>query len=137
MTMTAQQPAARPPITLIESEADTLADLAVNLRERHPHVSALLLEEIDRAETVADAAGLPADTVSMGAGVEFVDRKTGERHIVQLVYPKDADIAQGRLSILTPVGAGLIGLKQGQSISWPDRNGEERLLTIEKVNRPG
>lgn len=134
--MTAQQAATRPPIVLVEDEADALADLAMNMRERHPHASTLLLEEIDRADIV-DAAELPADVVNMGAEVEFVDRKTGERHKVRLVYPMDADIAQGRLSILTPVGAGLIGLKQGQSISWPDRNGSERLLTIERVTHPG
>ena len=37
----------------------------------------------------------------------------------------------------TPVGAGLIGLRVGQSISWPDRGGHERLLTIENVTRRG
>jgi len=133
--MTPEQAAQRPPITLIESEADTLADLAFGIRTRHPNVSRLLLEEIDRAETLS-AEDMPGDVVTMGSTVEFAVQKTGERRTVKLVYPKDADIAEGRLSILTPVGAGLIGLRIGQSISWPDRNGEERLLTIENVTRP-
>lgn len=133
--MTAQQAAERPPITLVESEADALADLAFGIRARHPNVSRMLLEEIDRAETLP-AEEVPGDVVTMGATVEFVVQKTGERRTVKLVYPKDADIAEGRLSILTPVGAGLIGLRVGQSISWPDRSGEERLLTIENVTRP-
>lgn len=133
--MTAQQAAERPPITLVESEADALADLAFGIRIRHPNVSRMLLEEIDRAETLP-AEEVPGDVVTMGSTVEFVVQKTGERRTVKLVYPKDADIAEGRLSILTPVGAGLIGLRVGQSISWPDRSGEERLLTIESVTRP-
>ncbi|MGV2495248.1 nucleoside diphosphate kinase regulator [Pelagerythrobacter aerophilus] len=133
--MNVQQAAERPPITLVESEADALADLAFGIRTRHPNVSRMLLEEIDRAETLP-AEEVPGDVVTMGSTVEFVVEKTGERRTVKLVYPKDADIAEGRLSILTPVGAGLIGLRVGQSISWPDRSGEERLLTIGNVARP-
>ena len=120
---------------MIAAEADALADIALRLQDRHPNVSRLLLEEIDRADT-RDAAAVPDDVVTMGSTVEFQDEKSGERHVVELVYPKDADIGAGRLSILTPVGAGLIGLRTGQSISWPDRTGKERLLTIARVTRP-
>lgn len=127
--------AERPPIIMIAAEADALADIALRLQDRHPHVSRLLLEEIGRADT-RDAADMPDDVVTMGSTVEFQDEKSGERHVVELVYPKDADIGAGRLSILTPVGAGLIGLRTGQSISWPDRTGKERLLTIARVARP-
>lgn len=133
--MTAQQAVQRPPIVLIDDEADALADLAIGIQDRHPNVSRLLLEEIERA-TALGAAHVPDDVVTMGSTVAFVDERTGETRTVQLVYPKDADIAEGRISILTPVGAGLIGLRTGQSISWPNRSGEERLLTIERVTRP-
>ena len=126
----------RPPIIMIAAEADALADIALRLQDRHPHVSQLLLEEIGRADT-RDAGDMPEDVVTMGSTVEFQDEKSGERHVVELVYPKDADIGAGRLSILTPVGAGLIGLRTGQAISWPDRTGKERLLTIARVKRPG
>ena len=132
--MTRTQAAARPPITLAENEADILADLAFGIRERQPEVSRLLLEEIDRAH-ICPAADVPADVVAMGSTVEFIVRGTGERRTITLVYPGDADIAEGRLSILTPVGAGLIGLRVGQPIGWPDRSGEERLLAIESVSR--
>ena len=134
--MNIQQAVERPPIIMIDAEADALSDIALRLQDRHPNVGRLLLEEIDRADTRA-AADVPDDVVTMGSTVEFQDEKSGERHVVELVYPKDADIGAGRLSILTPVGAGLIGLRTGQSISWPDRTGKERLLTIARVKRPG
>src|SRR3546814_7210573 len=54
----------------------------------------------------------------------------------ELGYPKDADIAAYRISVLTLVGAGLIGLREGQSILWPDRDGRERKLSILKVQQP-
>ena len=52
---------------------------------------------------------------------------------LKLVYPHDADIEAGRISIMSLVGAGLIGLRAGQSISWPDRSGHERSLRIIEV----
>src|SRR3546814_4104120 len=73
----------------------------------------------------------------MNAEVEFVDEASEATRIVQLVYPRQADIAANRISILTPVGAGLIGLREGQSILWPDREGNERRLTIGKVRQAG
>src|SRR3546814_10983915 len=69
----------------------------------------------------------------MNSHVTFVDEGSGSRREVQLVYPENADIANGRISILTPVGAGLIGLSEGQTITWPDRDGHDRRLRIEQV----
>ena len=52
-----------------------------------------------------------------------------------LVYPEEADMEKGRLSVLTPVGAALIGLKVGQSIRWRTRADEERTLTVREVTQ--
>jgi regulator of nucleoside diphosphate kinase len=126
--------AARPPIDMIDTEAEKLADLALLFEERTPEVSALLLDEIDRA-TLHGAGSIGKDVVTMGSRVEFVDEGSGRGHIVELVYPQDADIAAGRISVLTQVGAGLIGLRAGQSIFWPGRDGQERRLVIVRVSR--
>jgi regulator of nucleoside diphosphate kinase len=133
--MATKQAVKRPPIQIGEREADALNDLAVAVADRHPVVSKLLLEELDRAKIVPSYK-IPADVVTMGAKVQFTVEETGEQRTVELVYPKDADIAENRISILTPVGAGLLGLRVGQTISWPDRAGQERLLKIESVVQP-
>ena len=125
----------RPPIHMITEEADKLSDLALSIEGRLPQVSELLLRETSRAK-LHTRATLPADVVAMGSFVEFVDESTGAHRTVQLVYPPEADISAGRVSILTPVGAGLIGLRQGQSILWPDRDGNERRLVIIDVRQP-
>ena len=127
---------ARPPITLIDTEAEALSNLAMAWLDRSAMGANLLLQELDRAETY-DRTSLPPNVATMMSHVVYVDERSGEKREVQLVYPKDADIGAGRLSILTPVGAGLIGLRTGQAISWPDRTGKERLLTIARVKRPG
>lgn len=132
--MTNSPAAPRPPIHLIDTEADTLANLALGIEERLPQVSDMLLEEVGRA-TVYAAADIPRDVVTMYSTVSFTDEASGATRAVQLVYPKDADISAGRISILTPIGAGLVGLREGQSILWPDRDGRERRLTIVKVTQ--
>src|SRR3546814_8900207 len=64
----------------------------------------------------------------MSSQVEFIDEANGEARTIQLVYPHEADIAAGRVSILTPVGAGLIGLRQGQSIRSEEHTSELQSL---------
>jgi len=132
--MTNTKSARRPPIHMIDSEADALADLALGVAKQLPEVSEMLLSEITRA-TIHKAARLPRDVVAMYSTVEFVDEASNATHVCQLVYPKDADISAGRVSILTPVGAGLIGLREGQTILWPRRDGRERRLAIIKVSQ--
>jgi regulator of nucleoside diphosphate kinase len=126
---------AQPPILLAEGEADALFDLAMAWQSRHPNSAALLLDELDRAATVP-AAELPADVVTMRSQVTFLDRASGERHTVQLVYPGEADFALQRVSVLTPIGAALIGLRTGSAIDWPNRQGERRRLEIVEVVQP-
>ncbi len=133
-TMKTTSAARRPSIHLIDAEADALSNLAYSVAERLPQVSELLIGEIARA-TIHPADRLPRDVVAMLSTVEFSDAASGTTRVVQLVYPREADISAGRISILTPVGAGLIGLREGQSIVWPDREGNERKLTIVKVTQ--
>lgn len=52
------------------------------------------------------------------------------------MFPGEADIAEGKISILTPIGAALIGLKAGQSIDWTARDGRLHRLTVETVAAP-
>jgi regulator of nucleoside diphosphate kinase len=130
--MTSPKARRRPPIHMIDTEAELLSELAVQTEGRLPQVSALLLEEITRA-TLHTAKRMPRDIVTMQATVRFVDVESGKDSTYQLTYPQQADVAAGRISILTPIGAGLIGLREGQSILWPNRAGHERELKIIEV----
>lgn len=121
-----------PRIHLIDDEAGRLGRLAEGFARREPKVAKLLLAELDRAQ-LWSADALPAGTVSMGATVEFVDEGNGSQHRFQLVYPNEADISAGRISVLTEVGAGLIGMQAGHSIAWPNHKGESRRLRVVNV----
>jgi regulator of nucleoside diphosphate kinase len=66
----------------------------------------------------------------MGSRVTFRDDVTGQVRTVKLVYPGEADVAQGTISVLTPIGAALIGLSVSQSIEWDTVSGGRRSLTV-------
>ena len=126
---------ARPPIHLIDVESDLVSDLALRVEHDHPVVAAMLLAEIERAE-LHRRPDLPEGVVTLGAEVDFVDEKTMQKRTVQLVLPGEANIALGRISILTPIGAALYGLSAGQTIEWPDLGGHERRIRIVAVRPP-
>ena len=122
----------RPDIHLLESESDLVANLALRIEHRQPVVAGMLLEEIERA-WLHQQDTLPEDVVTLGSEVEFVDAKTHQLRKVKLALPVDANIAEGRISILTPMGAALYGSKQGSAIDWPDLDGNKRRITIVRV----
>lgn len=124
----------RPPIHLLATESDLIADLALSTEHRHPVVAAMLLEEIERAE-LHQEEDMPAGSIRLDSHVTFVDERSKKVRNVQLVLPIDANIAEGRISILTPIGAALYGLAAGDCISWPDLDGNERLIRIMSVEQ--
>ena len=123
---------ARPQIHLLASESDLVAGLALQVEHRQPAVAAMLLDEIERAQ-LHDVETLPEDAVRLGSDVDFVDEKTSQLRKVRLVVPALANIAEGRISILTPMGAALYGVRTGDSIDWPDLDGKSRKIRIVRV----
>lgn len=124
----------RPPIHLLASESDLVAALALSAEHQQPVVAAMLLEEIERAELHAPDEMLDG-YVRLNSWVTFIDEKTRRSRDVQLVLPANANIAKGRISILTPMGAALYGLAAGACITWPDLDGNERLIRVMHVEQ--
>ena len=126
---------ARPPLHLLAAESDMVATLALQAEHRQPVVAAMLLEEIERAE-LHEPGTLPGNAVTLGSEIVFIDERTSQLRTVELVLPARANIAEGRISILTPMGAALYGLTADQSIDWPDLDGHERRIRIVRVRQP-
>jgi len=121
-----------PPITLTRTVHQRLSSLSAVAADRLPEVAEYLDRELDRARVVADDA-LPEATVTIGSPLAFLDCDTDQRHAVTLVWPAEEDSAHQRLSVMTPVGAALIGLRAGQGIAWRNRAGVWRRLRVEHV----
>jgi regulator of nucleoside diphosphate kinase len=124
-----------PPITLIEPDVAPLRALASAAVDTFPQTAEFLANEVERAEVVASSVRRPG-LVVMGSRLEFRDDTTGQVRRVTLVYPDEADIDAGRISVLTPIGAALIGLSVGQSIEWQTPSGGTRSLTVLAVDGP-
>ncbi|MDX9859870.1 MAG: nucleoside diphosphate kinase regulator [Rhodospirillales bacterium] len=124
-----------PPIVMTRHEHGRLSELADVVWSKYPEFCDFLLRELGRAEVVAEEE-IGSARVTMGCRVEFAYRDSGVREVVTLVFPPDADISKGRVSILTPVGTALIGLAEGQSITFRTRRGEERTLSVLRVRHP-
>lgn len=123
-----------PEIVISSSDHERLFNLATGALRRDPATAEDLLSELDRA-TVVESDAVPDSVVRMGSAVDF-RFEDGDTHHVSLVFPLEADIARSRLSVMTPVGAALIGLTTGQSIQWTTPNGRERRLTVTGVSQP-
>jgi len=123
-----------PEIVLGREEHRQLLSLAMAGPGHTAADSDWLLHELERAHVVPDNA-VPADIVRIGSTVHFRTEGNNDR-AVQVVLPKDADIAKGRISVLTPVGTALIGLRWGQSITWLTRDLRTQVLTVTQVLPP-
>ena len=125
-----------PRMTLSHEDAERLAQLLASIQTpRDPEVVARLEHELGRARIVA-AAQIPRDVVTMHARVVFENLDDGRRRVVTLVYPGQADIASGRVSVLSAVGSALLGLARGEEIAWPlprGRMGHLKVLEVERA----
>lgn len=124
----------KPQITISRSDHAKLSAVAASLADRMPEAADELLAELDRARIIADHS-LSDDVVRMGSAVRFKP-DTGEEKAVTLVFPGDADISEGKISVLTPIGTALIGLAAGQSMTWVARDGRRHELTVLSVTQP-
>ena len=123
-----------PPLVLGTADHAKLYALGEAGLDRNPDLAEVLLTELDRAKVVNDTK-VPEGVVRMGSRVRY-QTEAGADQTVTLVYPVDADIEQGRISVMTPIGVALIGLKAGQSITWRDRADKRHKLTIVSVEAP-
>lgn len=84
---------------------------------------------LETAELVSPRA-VSADVVTMYSQVELADLATGQRSRLTVCYPADAEPAAGFVSVLSPVGASVIGRRVGSVARWRTPGGEERAAEV-------
>lgn len=122
----------QPNIVVTQQDAERLRALLDDVPDSQSIAADALDFELARAKVVPRSEMAP-DTVTMNSRVCFEDVETSERREVTLVYPKDANVAAGKVSVLAPVGSALLGLRVGQTIDWPTPGGRTRRLRIVDV----
>ena len=92
-----------------------------------------MLEDILDLARVVQPEELPGNVVTMNSHVLFEDLDTHEKESVSIVYPAQTDPASGKISILSPVGAALLGEAEGSELELPLPHGRTRRIRIESV----
>ncbi len=87
--------------------------------------------ELQRAKIV-EAREVPKTVVTMNTRLRFADLGDNTRTEVTLVFPVDANIDEGKISVLSPIGTALLGYAQGDTIAWSVPAGTRR-IKIEKI----
>lgn len=119
----------RPAVFISTVDLNRLIDLLPEFIEPTAPGAALLAQEIARAQICAED-DMPARVVRLGSTVRYRDLISGRHRQVQLVMPADADMDRGRISILSPIGAALIGMPEEQTIAWTEASGDERRIEV-------
>lgn len=91
--------------------------------------------ELERAEIV-DPKDIPADVVTMRSRVRLKDLVSGESNTYSLVFPTEANFAEGRISVLAPIGTAILGYRRGDTIEWPVPSGLRKLRVEEVLYQP-
>lgn len=113
----------------------TLVELAPTIDARQKEYLTRLAGELNRAHVLPEDR-LPGDVITMYSEVELEDLSDGEILTYTLVFPEEADASAGRISILAPIGTGMIGYRAGDEFQWETPGGIMRLRVRKVTPRP-
>lgn len=125
------------PIIISERDARRLRPLveaSKGLNEVEAANLQRLRDELERAQVVSEN-DLPDDVISMNSTVELEDLEDGEIMTYTLVFPERANVSEGRISILAPLGTAMLGYRVGHEIEWPVPSGTLRVRVRRLVER--
>lgn len=123
-----------PAIFIPAGDYSRLVALAEAAGREAPQLRDYLGRELDRARIV-DEAAFDDQVVRLGSHVTYRDNTDGRERTVQLVWPLEADVGRQRISVISLVGAALLGMRAGQAIDWPGPLGDARRLEVLAVHQ--
>jgi regulator of nucleoside diphosphate kinase len=121
-----------PTVYVTEADHEILSNLAEAVADRAAG-SRVLAGEMARA-VIVTAGEAPCPFAGVGSTLAYQDLTSGQVRRVRLSLPRDASIDEGRISVLTPVGAALIGMTAGESFYWTDNDGRARGVRVLSIN---
>lgn len=86
--------------------------------------------ELERARIISDHE-VPADLVTMNSRIRYLQLPENIETVVTIVYP--GSVGVGKVSLLSPEGSALLGLRENQQINWMFPDGKTRTLKVLEV----
>ncbi|HEX41410.1 MAG TPA: nucleoside diphosphate kinase regulator [Phycisphaerales bacterium] len=100
-----------------------------------PRAVAELKKEMERARVVSPRR-IDDDVVTMNSRILVKDMVTHEHFRWQIVFPRDANVDEGKISVLAPVGTGLLGYRVGDTVAWEVPGGVRRMKIMQMLYQP-
>jgi regulator of nucleoside diphosphate kinase len=110
---------------------DLLAEVEVSNPRKQGDLKALV-EELHRA-VIVEPKDVPGDVITMNSRAEIRDLESGETVAFTLVFPAEANIDEEKISILAPIGAGMLGYRVNDKFEWKVPEGIRR-MKVTKVH---
>ena len=117
-----------------ERLADLLAEVAISDPRKHGDLNALR-EELQRA-VIVEPTEVPNDVITMNTRADLLDLESGETWTFTLVFPADANVEEGRISVLAPIGAGMLGYRVEDEFEWNVPAGVRRMRVMRVDYQP-
>ena len=124
----------QPSIFITTKDVEKLRDLireAYHTEYRGIDYLKKLAEEIEKA-SVVQPDQIPSDVITLSSTARLVDQQTDEEMTYTLVFPEDAEVTQGKISILAPIGTAMLGYRVGDTFEW-DTPGGKRTIRVKEI----
>jgi regulator of nucleoside diphosphate kinase len=124
-------PVTLPPVIISEADRKKLYAVATSAltNSRVAPTASNVLREIYRA-TIVPNDRIPANVVGINSYVAVRDNVAGANRQIVLVLPDETSTQPNAVSVLSPLGAALIGLSEGSSIDWCTASGDRSSITV-------
>jgi len=94
-----------------------------------------LKTELSRAKIVPSNK-VPPDVVTMNSKVILCDVDASKQMTYTLVFPRDANIDEGKISVLAPLGTAILGYSVGETVEWQVPAGKRHIRIEEILYQP-
>jgi regulator of nucleoside diphosphate kinase len=124
-------PVTLPPVIISETDREDLYAVATSAltNSRMAPAASNVLREIYRA-TIVPNDQLPTNVVAVNSCVDVRDNVAGANRRIVLVLPGETSTKPNAVSVLSPLGAALIGLSEGSSVEWCTASGDRSSITV-------
>jgi regulator of nucleoside diphosphate kinase len=126
------------PIHITSQDKERLEDLLAEVAVSHPRKRGdlnALLEELKRA-VIVDPREIPSDLITMNSRADLLDLESGETLTFTLVFPADANVEEGKISVLAPIGAAMLGYRVEDEFKWNVPAGVRRMRVTRVEYQP-
>jgi len=124
-------------IIVADADMDRLSRLAraLKLSLFRDQLQLELLEQTLESAEITSSERIPRDVIRMNSRIRVLDFDTRKVELYTLVFPENANLSTGSMSVLAPVGIALLGHRQGDVIETKVPGGTRRLRVERVLNR--